>query len=581
MAERLQRIDLTYHRTKLKNIDSTVKALQGDQLVWWYGPIFNNRSERSIPLVKVHFKQLFNDIPGPNTSAIVPLSSLPHYRIGTIWRDGLCVSDTTLTSDPEYFEIDFDEGGWSTTCRAELVQQNEARIFHHDEYPLKYQLDRTRLISFRLDDERNLLIPCTEYFIRAYARNMEVCRALATLTWTNAMSAFFDDPRRDESDPRIWLVKPSHVMRFYDAVFLAHLLYDYYAEGRIKYINSQFTSQGPGTPIFLDVKPWFLGKGRFLCRGQWINDGKTFLCLSLLGSTQPQGAEIEWLTKKFDSSDGQEGGRRVMPRPVRTAEAEEFIKECSYTTPDTHSELVIVKPPPFKLLGLKRPVRKRKEVIKTDRGRLGPNPPEADLHSSGDGHGTDKKVGKLEHSANAEAELVTHGFLRDIWNAFKSIMADNPERVTKVNWYNPPKFREQEPPGLVMLTPSINWAPGDKSAPGWVYLDKKTGELRGLMVLRIEVDGENYFCIEVQPTKPEKPEYSGVLMKSHVSTVEEFDEFLQELCLQVRKVVGRFINMASFFPPDTKIFKHHQRDKDVLYRSRLIKAFKNIGVTLD
>lgn len=185
-------------------------------------------------------------------------------------------------------------------------------------------------------------------------------------------------------------------------------------------------------------------------------------------------------------------------------------------------------------------------MIKTDRGRLGPNPPEADSHSSGDGSGKGKNVGKLEHAA--EAELETHGFLRDIWNAFRCIMADNPDRISKVNWYTPSKFRDQGPPELIRLQPTIDWAPDDKSAPGWVYLDKKTGERRGIMVLRIEVDGTNYFCFEIQPTKPDKAEYSGVLMKSHISSVEEFDDFLQKLCSRIRYVVGRFKHMESFFP---------------------------------
>ncbi|WP_262405441.1 hypothetical protein [Pseudomonas fluorescens] len=577
MAERLQRIDLSYYRTNLRHTDSQVKVLQGDQLVWWYGPIRQNTRPRSIPLAKVHFRQLFNDVPGPNTWAIVPLSSLPHYRKGTIWRDGLCVSDTNLASPPEEFEVNFDVDGWSLTSRAELVKQGKGHIFHHDDYPLKYQLDRNRLLDFKLTNStKNLLVPCLEYFIRAYARNMEVCRALATLRWSDVMSVFFDDPLRDTYS---WLVRPSRRMRFYDAVFLGHLLYDDYAARRIRHINSQFISQDPSTQIFMEAAPWFRGKGKLLCRGRWINDGNTFLCLSLVGSTQPDGKEIEWLTTKVDSSDGKDGGHLILPRPVRTAEAEEFLSEHSHMAPDGHSETIIVKSPPFKVLGSKRPVKKKKEVIKTDRGRLGHHPPEADSHSSGEGTGAGKNVGKLEHVA--EAELETHGFLHDIWNAFRSIMADNPYRVTKVNWYTPPKFRDQGPPHLIMLRPTIDWTPDDKSAPGWVYLDKKTGERRGLMVLRIEVDGENYFCFEVQPTKPDKAEYSGVLMKSHVSTVEEFDEFVQELCSRVRYVVGRFKHMESFFPPGTKIFKHHQKDAEVLYRSRLINAFKEIGVALN
>lgn len=506
----------------------------------------------------------------------MPLSSLPHYRKGTIWRDGKCISDTDLASPPQTFDVDFDERGWSLTSRADLIRQGNAHIFHHHEYPLQYQHDRTRLLNFKLvDGTKNLLIPCTEYFVRAYARNMEVCRALATLRWSDVLSVFFDDPRRDEYR---WLVKPSPKMRYYDAVFLAHLLYDDYAARHIRQINAQFISQDPSARIFMEAKPWFCGKGQLQCRGRWINDGNTFLCLNLVGSSQPDGKEIEWQTKKFDNSEGKDGGRLVLPRPVRTAEADEFLNERSHAAPDSHSEIIIVKPPPFKVIGSKRSIKKTKEVIKTDRGRLGPNPSEASTHSSGEGSGAGKDIGKLEHAA--EAELETQGFLYDIWNAFKSIMADNPDRVTKVNWYTPPKFRDQGPPRAILLQPTVDWVPKDKSELGWVYLDKKTGKCRGIMVLRIEVDGENYFCFEVQPTKPDKAEYSGVLMKSHVGTQEEFDDFVQQLCSRVRYVVGRFKNMESFFPPGAKIFKHHQKDAKVLYRSRLTNAFKQIGVTL-
>ncbi|MGE8436132.1 MAG: hypothetical protein ACN6P2_06285 [Pseudomonas palmensis] len=547
--------------------------MKGDYLVWWYGPIHQNPRPRSIPLVTVYFRQLIDDEPGAFTPAVVPLSSLPHYRIGSIWREGRCISDTDVAQ--EVFDVDFSEGGWSPTSRGELLTQGKTHVFHDSDYPLKYPQDRGQLISFNLTRGKNLIIPCTEYFVRAYARNMEVCRALATLLWSDVKTVFYDDPRRDEYR---WLVKPSPLMRNYDAVFLAHLLYDDYAERAIRSINAQFTSKDPSVKIFLKAAPWFRGKGQLLCRGQWINKGNTFLCLDLVGSNQPDGQEIEWQRKKLDSSEGQEGGRLVLPRPVRTAEAEEFISEHLNAEPDSHSEIIVVKPPPFKVLGSKRKVKKTKEVIKTDRGRLGPRPAEASTHSSGEGSGAGKGIGKLEHAADAELE--THGFLYDIWNAFRSIMADNPDRVTKVNWYTPPKFRDQGPPRAILLRPAVDWDPTDKSGPGWVYLDRKTGECRGLLVLRIQVDGDNYFCFEIQPTNPEKAEYSGVFMKSHVATLDEFDEFVQRLCTEVRRACGRFKRIESFFPPGAKIFRHHQRDAKVLYRTRLINLFDEIGLAL-
>lgn len=526
----------------------------------------------------VLFRQLFNDVPGPWTPATVPLSSLPHYRKGTIWRNGKCISDTNLASPARIFDVDFNESGWTLTSRAELLKQDRANVFHHDEYPLKYRHDISRLIDFKLGGNKNLLIPCTEYFVRAYARNMEICRALATLRWSDVKSVFYDDERPDEHR---WLVRPSRKMRNYDAVFLAHMLYDNYTEDRIKHVNAQFTSHDPSSQIFMEATPWFRGKGQLQCRGRWINAGDTFLCLNLVGSSQPSGQEIEWQRKNFDSSEGEDGGRIVLPRPVRTAEAEEFLTEHSHAEPDNHSETVIVKTPPFKTLGEKRKVKKIKEVIKANRGRLGPRPSEANSHSSGEETGSGKNIGKLEHVSDVDVELETHGFLNDIWNAFRSIMAANPDRVTKVNWYTPPKFRDQGPPRAILLRPTTDWEPEDKSALGWVYLDRKTGKCRGLMVLRIVIDGKNYFCFEVQPINPNKAEYSGVLMRSHVHSPEEFEEFVKEICSRVRYVVGRFIHMHRSFPPNAKIFKHHQRDAKVLYRSRLINVFREMGVALD
>ncbi|HBO1153327.1 TPA: hypothetical protein L4E76_003959 [Pseudomonas aeruginosa] len=573
LSAKVERIDFSYRRPNLRHPDSQVVRLKGDNIVWWYGPIQQNTRPRSIPLVKIYFRRLHEDEPGTFTPVLVPLSSLPHYRIGSIWRDGKCISNTRL--DKGVFDVDFGVDGWSLTSRGDLLKQGRAHIFHNSEYELKYPQDHGQLLEFKLGSDKHLLIPCTEYFVRAYARNMEVCRAVATLKWSDMMSVLFDDPRRDEFR---WLVKPTRYMRNFDAVFLAHMLYDDHTVKCVKNINAQFISRDPSEKIFLKATPWFQGKGKIKCFGKWINDGKTFLCLDLVGTNQPDGDEIEWQTKKFDSSEGKEGGRLVLPRPVRTAEAEEFLSEHSHAEPDGHSETIIVKTPPFEVLGAKRKVLKKKEVIQTDRGRLGPHPEEATSHSSGQGTGANKNIGKLEHAA--EGGLESRGFLMDIWNAFKSIMADNPDRVTQVNWYTPSKFRDQGPPKAILLQPPAEWPSDDKAGRWWVYLDRATGTRRGLMVLRIQIDGENYFCFEIQPDKPEKPAYAGVLMKSHVASTEEFDEFVQKLCSKVRFVLGRFKHMESFFPPGSKIFKHHRNDAKVLYRSRLINVLKDVGVEL-
>ncbi|MBC9252833.1 hypothetical protein A9179_21420 [Pseudomonas alcaligenes] len=530
-----------------------------------------------MPVVTVIFRALKNDVPGGYFRAQLPLSSLPHYRKGTIWRKGQCISDTE--AEEERFNVNFSPAGWSLTSRAELCAEGNSHIFPDREYPLLWRdRDKCRLINFKLADEKNLLIPCTEYFVRAYARNMEICRALATLRWSDVMSAFYDPPLRSELR---WQVNPSGIMRFYDAIFLGHLLYEDYTEMRVKHINSQFISSSPGKEIFLDVAPWFEGPGELLCRGRWINQGRTFICLDLIGSSEPLGQQIEWQRKQVDTSSGVDGGNMLLPRPITTLAAEEFLAEASNIEPDRHAEIKIVKARTFKRLGQKRSVIKIKRAVQANRGRMGPKPPKAETHSSGTGTGSGKNTGKIEHIS--EIELESRGFLRDIWNAFKTIQAANLERVSELSWYTPNHgFRNQSDPQVILIPPADDHP--DSKVRAWVYLDKETYLRRGLMVLKMKIDGVDYLCLEIQRKEAEEggtiKGHAGLLMKSSMCAQEEITEFVEDVCSRIRYAIGSFKNIRSTFPEQTKIFNHMQKDQKILYRKTLINAFEELGVEL-
>ncbi|MDR6234050.1 hypothetical protein [Pseudomonas oryzihabitans] len=580
MVELVKRIDFSYPRSDLQHPDSGVQRLKGDYLVWWYGPVRKSPRAKSIPLATVNFRRLYGDVPGADLYADVPLSSLPHYRIGTIWREGKCISDTELTE--EEFQVSFFPDGWTLTSKTQLYNEERLHIFPDEDYLLRWgKRDQCRLIEFKLLDGKQLLIPCLEFFVRAYARNMEVCRALATLKWSDVMNVLFDVPIRSEHH---WLVRPSRRMRDYDKVFLAHLLYDDHTERCVKRINSQFISRSPKDKIFLEAEPWFTGKAQLLCRGRWINQGSTFLCLDLSGMSRPDGPRFEWQRIEFDSSEGEDGaGRLILPRPVRTAAAEEFLAETSNFEPDHHSETVIVKAPPFTILGGEREFEKTKRVIETDRSQVGPQPSSAEIYSSGEGTGAGKNTGKLE--SHSEAELESKGFLRDIWNAFNSIKADNQERVSRVDWYTPSHgFNCKTEPKLIPLSPTEeNVFPNPVRM--WTYIGRTTLRPRGIMVIRIKIDGQNYFCFEIQREESEAgkttPSYAGALIKFEKNTKEELNEFINEVCLRACHTMGRFKNMRSTFPSKTKIFKHTQNDQNVLYKKRLINAFKDLDVKLN
>ena len=365
MSNRVQRVEFSYPRADLRHVESGVERFKEDHIVWWYNSIRSNtRGKRTIPEVEVMFRRLNNDIPASKpTWATVPLVALPHYRIGTIWREGHCLSDTLMVE--RMFDVDFSSDKWEITSRAELIDSNRANLFHEDDYPLKFTRDLSTLLNFRLPDGSNLLVPCIEFFVRAYARNMAICKALSTLTFREVKSVFFKCELRDAVR---WLIKPTDPMRKADAVFLAHLLYDNYTEHQVKRLISSFVTKGPDTKVFPEVAPWFQGEGQLLCRGRWINQGNTFLCLGLLGSSQPQGREVELFKESFDTTGGEQGGRIVLPQVTRTARAEEFLAEESYILPDAHGEKVILQTPPFETLGPKRAVRNIKSLTNTNRG---------------------------------------------------------------------------------------------------------------------------------------------------------------------------------------------------------------------
>lgn len=576
----IKRVEFSYPRADVQE-NAGVKELRGDAIVWWYGPVQQNPRARTVPHVNVVFRLLdAKDLPVDFKLVKIALSHLSYYRIGTIWRNGKCISDIELSSiSPK--NVDFTEhSGWFYTSRYEARKVGLPRDFLDVDYPLLFKdNDKCWLLDFKLDDDKNMLVPCIEFLVRAYARNSEVYRALTALEWDDIFTVFYDTSNPPEKD---WLVRPSRHMRDGDAVYLAHFLYDAYTAFQSRLINSQVLSADPTKQVLLRVAPWFKGPAELEGRGLWINGGRTFLCLDITGCSLPQGREIEWERLHYDTDQGIDGtGRTVMPRPVRTAKAEEFIAAVDDLDPDYHSETIIVKSAPFKQLGAERKVTKTTRTVKANTGTRGPKPPEAKHHSTGQGTGSHKQTGKLHFESDALLE--SQGVLRDIWIALHDIETKN-SMISGVHWYTPSeRFNIKGEPKLISLVPHE-----DDQLPGkilnWVYIDRTTRQLRGVLVIRIKIAGVNYFLIELQRKKTgveEKEEsFAGILFQSHVESSEELNALIEAFCSRIRFKLGVVRDLKILFPEKTKFFNHRQQDEKLLYRNTLINAFRYLGVNL-
>lgn len=487
------------------------------------------------------------------------------------------MSDTELTHI-EPTKVDFTElKGWQYTSRYEARKQGLPQDFRNADYPLYYKDgDKCWLLDFKLGGGKNMLVPCIEFLVRAYARNSEVCRALTALTWDDVFSVFYDSTTPDEHE---WVIRPSRHMRDGDAVYLAHLMYDPYTAHQSRLINSQVLSSPPEKPVLLKVAPWFKGPAEIEGRGLWINGGNTFLCLDITGCSEPKGDKIVMQRLSFDTDQGIDGtGRTVMPRPIKTAHADEFIAAVDELDPDYHSETTIVKSAPFKTLGSPRKVEKKPHIVKANTGRRGPNPPDANTHSTGQGTSSGKQTGKL--LLEADAVLESHGVLRDIWRALHDIAATNPQ-VTGPRWYTlSERFQTSHEPKLIALDPHDQQSGKTLS---WAYIDSSTKQPRGVMVVRINIAGTRYFLIELQRRKKgdeETESFAGVLFQSHLNSFEELNDFLEEFCSLIRFEAGVVRNLKHLFPDETKFFNHSPNVEQILHRTVLIKAFKAIGVSL-
>ncbi|WAT28557.1 hypothetical protein [Pseudomonas sp. GXZC] len=82
----VKRVEFSYPRSDLTHPDSGVAQLGGNYIVWWYAKMRQNIRACSMPLVDVYFRSLKKNVPSTGQFVSLPLSSIPHYRIGTIWR---------------------------------------------------------------------------------------------------------------------------------------------------------------------------------------------------------------------------------------------------------------------------------------------------------------------------------------------------------------------------------------------------------------------------------------------------------------------------------------------------------------
>ncbi|WP_278666868.1 hypothetical protein [Acidithiobacillus ferriphilus] len=510
-----------------------------DLMVWWYGGISKNHKAQSVPLVEVFFRELDErNTPGKFSRFPIALNHLGLLRIGSIWNDGRCQSEAILQK--EIFTIDFSKDKRRIVSPSQDDQKNTdtGHIISQNDYPLRFSNDKNWLVHFPLKDGKNLLIPCLEFLVRCYGRSAELSRILATYPWDEVKNRFFA-PLDQPAPPDQWPVKLRKRMRNGDVVFLAHALYDPYAQKYAKSIYAQLESDFKDGEkyAFIKVAPWFHGPAQIMVNGLWINDGQTFLGLQILGCSDPSGDPIYRDRENTNKTDGtvldDESGNAWRGAPVRLlTKLPEIFDLTDDEEPDHGSASIEIEELDFIVLGSPRVVvDARRSHTKSSGGHPGNNDTPGTF-SGGEHHGTGKGVGYA--SIYAKTVMESHGTLRDMWDAMLYLKKRHKDIISTVEWFTlEGGFCSNDEPELVSLQAfdKNDLAENAEELPtttrNWPYHDLGNRVLRGVLVARMLVDDKPIYILEIQ----RRPRKKKAEKNGHEIVIDTEESFKGVVCL--------------------------------------------------
>lgn len=588
---------VSFRNTKIHSIkDSALSRVTGRLVVWWYGPVTKNRQADSVPNVVVFFRRIDDDNNLGNFVRVeTALTHLGLLRIGSVWNKG--VSRSVINYEAKAFDLSFSEGSWKIVSPYEVThEERRSSLILPDDYPLRFTSDKNHLLDFRLPDDRNLLIPCTEFFVRCYGRSVEIKRVLATYPWHEAEPRLFK-PIEMAVQPGTWPIKLARRIYNDDAVFIAHVMYDPYVKRQAMLVYSQiesaFAAQKPYA--FLKIAPWFRGPAKIMVAGIPINGGRTFLGLQVLGGSQPRGNDIlrdrEWTNKTDGEAATDTGVDDAVCIPIRLMHRlPNIINLTSDDEPDHGSSSLEIEEDDYVILGEPRvviDVRRAKEGGATSRYLSGDG---STSYSTGEPYGSEKDVGHA--SIHARAVMESHGILRDMWNAVRHLQASHPDVIQVAEWFT---FEDGFQSGPDLKLVALEAFGEEEEGIGndirnWVFHDPLSRTPRGALIIRITMSGKQVYLLEIQRRPMKKKDELGMEKDAEeafkglvfsLSDVDGLHSWLRSLLAQVRKVKGVVQRLTGGCPGVAHAFKHAlASDEQVPCEAAVKNALRKVGVEL-
>lgn len=563
------------YRGKLQFVPGLEK-LSGKYVVWWWGGLRKNPRRSSVPLVSVAFKKIDrNGKLGSLYFVDLAATYLVFLPKGTVVESGRCIGYTSNTASLscilnqkvgsyQIFGSNFTKRSFFKSCQ---LPNNSSSEF----------------LVFGIGNKKKVIIPCLVYFFYCYGFSPELKRILLTYEWEEILRRICGPVEIKENSNTLVVNLPKRLIDN-DAVFVAHTLYDEYAHETVKSIYAQLEVDFKvKTCSALVVKPWYQEPMQVELAGKWL-DEDTFLTFYFLGVSEPNGDLIEQdrqNTNKVKNPNKDPDAKKAwggIPKKVKDLPL--TILHSDYD-PNPDEPAIEITEPTLKILGKRR---ERKVVIR-ENAKSSPGK-KKDKKSSGHGSSGEpskgqKPIGRVSQNPDLVEEYL--GTLLEMWNAAQYLSATWPKIITSVEWVSSDgSFSKKPTPDLIEI-PNYTVEERDEiketAIKNWVYIDPKTQKLRGILVIRMVIDGKEIFISEIErrnKNRAREENFQGIIFQK--------DDDLP-LIQQIFKMTARIRNSCGVMSKVLKTFKiahsfnHNQTDfENVQCENAIINAFKKMRI---
>ncbi|WP_147458980.1 hypothetical protein [Pseudomonas coronafaciens] len=579
MRQRLKRIS-PRHNLCTTNDAEAIQGLPGAVVVWRYERIRKNFDAESVPFVDVHFKSL-NHRDEPTDTHVIPIGigRLASFRPGTIWQNGKCIAETDFGEDKE-FTVNFTEDTFSYVSVA-AEPGHPSYIADSVRGSAQTAPTVTDFLSFPLPDEKYLLVPCIEFLVRCYGSTPDIARILATHEWSSVQTELYASV---EPNPETWLVWPAKHVHNDDALLLASMLYDPYAQIAAKEIYSKLDNAWglKMKEMSLRVRPWFQGPATIQVRGRWVKGHKMFVCCEITGLSEPQNHPYDIRRIKYSRKDPRaEVVTEINRISVEIPKPQDPFEMTDMSEPDRNAAEWGKPDPGFRTIGPKCRFTLTPEERSYSERKVITHPlsPPA-VVSTGDKVGNDTDVDKVRSTARRFAG--DGGILNAIWTELRWLKGAVPG-FSKLEWYSNHAFHEGPTFKLQSLPKFSDEDKPTEEARRWLaYADNANGS-RCMLVICAVINSRSFYLFETQRKKIRKDKiYEEEASFGLLTEINEPALALEEIsiiCDKIRFCSGKFLALDGLNSTPL-VFRHITGNSKFKANATLCSAFAKMNIEL-